>query len=191
MSWLVVGAVFVMVTALPDPAAAQDEPKVELSGGWNYFGARINANETWHHLGRGWYADVAGNLTSTWAVVGQVSGYYTTITEPGEFDTDFEAHPFLFGVRAKAAARDGATPFVQFLAGATHLKTQQVDVRGSETSLTFQAGGGVTLNLGARTGIRVSGDYVRIIGKDDGDVTGADAIHGPRLAIGFVVGLGG
>jgi len=180
-----------MVTALADPAAAQDEPKVELSGGWNYFAARFNASENWKHLGRGWYADVAGNLTSRWAVVGQVSVYYTTITDPGELDTDFKAHPFLGGVRARAAARGSATPFVQFLVGGTQVKTRQMELRGSETSLTFQAGGGVNLMLGARTGIRVSADYVRIIGKDDGEVTRGGAIHGPRLGVGFVVGLGG
>lgn len=190
MSWLLAGVLSVLVAGTARPAAAQDAPKVEVAGGWNYIGARANADDQWEHFYKGGFGEVAGNLNSRWGVVGNVGYNQKTITDVGG-DFQIKVMPYLFGVRASSRVNEKNTPFVHFLAGATRLEGSQGSDSGEETAFTWQAGGGLNINSSGRVGARIGGDYMRIQGKDGGELSGGEAIQGLRLTVGVVVGFGG
>ena len=188
MKSLVVVVLCLVVTGFARSAAAQDAPsKVEISGGWNYMAIKDNGDETWTHLGKGWYADVVGNLNERWAVVGQVAGGYKTLSD-FDGDIDVKVHPYLFGVRANFRDNPKHTPFLQFLVGATNFKFSQGSDNESSNNLTFQAGGGVNVQISGRFFARVAADYIRIKANDD---IISDPLQGLRLAVGLGVGFGG
>ena len=45
------------------PAFAQDTPKVEVSGGYQYLAAKQKGDDKFEKFKKGWYADVAGNVS--------------------------------------------------------------------------------------------------------------------------------
>lgn len=188
MKWLVLSVACLVVTGFANTASAQDVAKVEVSGGWNYMAVKSNAEEDWTHFSKGWYADVAVNLTPMWAVVGQVAGEYKTVPDAGGF-IDIRLHPYLVGIRASGRANPKVSPFVQFLAGATNIKETQGSDSISDTFPTLQVGGGANVNVSGNLGARVSADYFRILDRNDSEITGGEALHGMRLAVGLVVGF--
>jgi opacity protein-like surface antigen len=188
MTWLVVCAVCVGVTGFARPAAAQDVPKVEVSGGWNYLAMKSNEDEDWTHFSKGWYADVAYAVTNMWSVVGQVAGDYKTITEQGGA-LDVTLTPYLFGVRASARGNAKATPYAQILFGATRFHLSQGSDSLSENAFTYQVGGGVNVKVNDKVGARVSADYVRIKPGSDSELS-SEPFQGIRLGVGVVFGFG-
>jgi len=188
MSWLVVCAICVGVTGFARPAAAQDVPKVEVSGGWNYEAIKSNDDEKWTHFSKGWYADVAVSLNKMWSGVGQVTGDYKTVNDTeGVFD--LTVYQYLFGARASARGNPKATPYAQALFGAAKVKFSQGSFSLSENMFTYQVGGGVNVKVNDNVGARVSGDYVRLMPKSDSELT-SEALQGLRLAVGLVFGFG-
>lgn len=160
---------------------------MELSGGWQYSALRWNDLEAWEHLGKGWYGDVAFPLRGMWSAVAQISGAYKTRVDQAG-DIDVTIHPYLFGIRATSRKHRQADVFAQFLLGATHLSASQE--RNFDESFTFQTGGGAKIHLSDRVGVRVVGEYIRIMPNDDNSVA-EEAIHGVRLSVGVVFGFGG
>ena len=61
------------------PAGAQSVPKAEVSAGYQLLA--LKEGELDETFGKGWYADVAGNLGSVFSVVVQVSGNYKTLKD--------------------------------------------------------------------------------------------------------------
>ena len=180
-----------LVVGFAAPSAAQeDAPAVEVAAGWNYIAARSNATNEWEHFYRGGFGEVAGNLNNRWGVVGNVGYDQKTVTEI-EGDITFKVIPYLFGVRLSERTNPKTTPFVHFLAGATQLKASLGSESVDETNFTWQVGGGLNINASGRLGARAGFDYIRIQGKDDGDLSGGEAIQGLRLTAGIVVGFGG
>ena len=116
MSWLLTGVLSVVIVGFARPAAAQDTPKVEVAGGWNYLAARSNADESWEHFYKGGFGEVAVNLNSKWGAVGNVAYDQKTITDVGG-DVKVKVIPYLFGVRFSSRTSSKNTPFLQFLAG--------------------------------------------------------------------------
>jgi hypothetical protein len=173
------------------PAAAQDDaPKVEVAGGWNYMGLRFNESEEWQHFYKGGFGEVAVNVNNRWGVVGNVGYDQKTVTDVGG-DIDAKVTPYLFGVRMSSRRNEANTPFLQFLAGATRIKLSQGSESLTQTTFTWQAGGGINIKVNDVLGARVGGDYMRILGKTDSDITGDEAVQGLRLTAGIVVGFGG
>src|SRR5687768_18569314 len=74
MKWLGAALLCLVVVGFATPAAAQDTPRAEISGGYNFFTAKASGDEEWEKFPKGWYADVAGNVTETIGIVGQVTG---------------------------------------------------------------------------------------------------------------------
>ena len=186
--WPGVAMLCVMVFGLAGSAAAQDTPRAEVSGGYQFFtGKGENEDDEWEKFPAGWYADVVGNMTSTVGVVGQVSGNYKTIEE-SDGDIDFKVHTFMVGVRGSSSGR--LRGFGQFLIGGANLKASQADVSVSETDLAIQLGGGVNVISANNIGLRVGADYLRLFGKDDGELSAGEDVNGFRFVVGVVVGLG-
>ena len=186
-----------LLIAVAVPATAQDVPRTEFSAGWKLLHAMdvfLDADET---LPAGWYADIAGNVNDTIAIVGEVAGAYKSfedsITELGvrvNVTADVKLHTFMGGIRF-SQRNPRVVPFGQVLFGVAHgsaniegsatVLGRRVTVSESESSneFGFDAGGGVSINLTDRVGLRVTGSYLRV-GADDGG-------NGLRFGAGIVV----
>jgi opacity protein-like surface antigen len=169
---------------------AQNAPAAEFSAGWrllNIPDAGLNSeSET---LPLGWYADVAGNLTRSFAVVGEVGGNYKNFNDVlGQLganvnvDVNVNVHTFMGGVRFTARQNPAFTPYVQALFGLARAKTDvegQVTVPGrptisinesmSDSEFAFDADGGVNFRLSDALALRVGAGYLRVGGSDGGN----------------------
>jgi hypothetical protein len=189
-AWVI--GIVVMVTGLATAprAIAQDRKPFEFSAGYQLIGIQGDVDET---LGKGWYADLSGNLSRFMAAVFEVGGNYKTFrateTDQGmtlSAEADLRIHEFMGGIRIQAAPRP-VTPFAQFLVGGTHsslkasasLNGSSFEVSDSSTDLVTQIGGGVTFRLTNRIGVRAATDYIRIFNEEAG-------LNGFRFAAGAV-----
>lgn len=188
-NWLVAGVMSLLVVGVAAPSAAQDDaPKVEVAGGWNYIAARFDAGDEWQHLYKGGFGEVAVNLNNRWGAVANVAYDQKTVVEI-EGDVKFTMVPYLFGVRFSERRNAKTVPFLHFLVGATQLKASLGGDSVDETDLTWQVGGGLNINASGRLGARAGLDYMRIMGTDDGELSGGEAIQGLRISAGIVVGF--
>jgi outer membrane protein with beta-barrel domain len=165
---------------------AQTVPSAEFSAGWRLLNIPDAIGTESQTLPLGWYADVAGNLSSTFAVVGEVAGNYKNfddvLAELGanvNVDVNVNVHTFMGGVRFSARQNPAFTPYVQALFGLAHAKTDvegQVTVAGrtvpinesmSDSEFAFDADGGVSFKLGGALALRVGAGYLRV-GTNDG-----------------------
>ena len=117
-----VTAACMVLLAVALPAAAQTSPRTEISAGYQFLS--FDAGDDNESMPKGWYADVAGNLTPTLGIVFQVGGNYKTFEESislggGTFDAsaDLKVHLFLGGVRLSARGNSAIVPYAQFLVG--------------------------------------------------------------------------
>jgi outer membrane protein with beta-barrel domain len=160
-------ALCLIVLGVALPAAAQGTPKAELSAGYNFFRVFEEDLGDEKNFTKGWYADVAGNMSDMLAIVGLVSGTYKTISE-GNVDVDLSVHTFLGGVRLSSRANQRMVPFVQFLGGAARSSFEGLGESDSETDGVLQVGGGVNLMPNATVGVRLGGDYLRVFEDPEG-----------------------
>jgi len=181
------------------PAHAQDERKSEISGGYQLL--TLHEGEIDETLGTGWYADVAGNFGPIFAVVVQVAGNYKSYGQDETIngfravvDAQLKVHTYLAGIRV-GPRQARISPYAEFLVGGA---TASVDVSStvtnngqtifsnssseSGTDVAMQIGGGVTIWLSKRVGVRGAASYLRVMG--DGD--GANAV---RVAGGVTFGF--
>lgn len=164
------------------PAAAQDAARVELSGGYNFLRVFEEDFEDEKNFPGGWYAEVAGNLTDMFAIVGQVSGNYKTLTFDST-DVDAKLHTFSGGVRVSSRVNQRVVPFAHILGGGVRSSFEGGGEEDSETDGILQIGGGVNLMPNARVGIRLGADYLRVFVEDEG-------VNVFRFAAGVVLPLG-
>ena len=57
--------------------------------------------------------------------------------------------------------------------------------------MAIQLGGGVNVMGSGNVGLRVGADYLRILAKDDGELSSGEDVNGFRFVVGVVFGLGG
>jgi hypothetical protein len=169
-------ALFVVV-GFAVPAMAQDAPKVEVSGGYNYLHVPDES------VPAGWYLDATGNITPTFGIVGQLTGNYKSFDDDAIDPFDSKLHTFMGGVRVNARAVSGVTPFAQVLLGAARASASSdlLGDLGSSTDAALQLGGGVKFMPGT-IGLQVGADYLRIFTEDEGT-------NAFRFAAGIVVGF--
>lgn len=129
-----------------------------------------------HRYPAGWYFSAAANMNQWFGVVGEASGSYRSedaTFESGTFSEKEQVYTFMGGPRFfRKVGR--IVPFGQALVGIATKRLQQTETRTegyaagvntwspSSSNLAIQPGGGVTIYLVERVGLRVSGDY-RII----------------------------
>ena len=162
------------------PAAAQTTPpRFELAAG-PLFG--FPTDEDCSEVGItfddcsapsfGWEVEPAYFLTEQLAVVGRVSGLYSSLDTqariPGFSPIDVEItanlHQFLGGVRFTGPrANRRVTPYVQMLVGigrvAAEVQALGFSESDSATGLSLAPEGGVYLNASERFGVRIGGRY--------------------------------
>jgi opacity protein-like surface antigen len=181
------------------PAFAQSVPKVELSGGYQFL--NFSADGQSESMPKGWYFDVAGNLSPMLGLVFQVGGNYKTFDESvsvggitATASADLKVHEFLGGARLSARSNSAIVPFGQVLVGAVNASVEvsasttipgmapiTFNEEDSGTNFGLEAGGGVNFRLSDALGLRVGADYLHVF-ADDG---GANAF---RFAVGIVIG---
>jgi hypothetical protein len=187
MKWLGAMALCLMVIGFAAPAAAQDTPKAEVSVGYNWFTAKASGDEEWEKFPKGWYADVAGNISDTLSIVGQVTGNYKTIEDE---DFKLSVHTFMGGLRGSSPGR--VRGYGQVLVGGVSIKAEDelFDLEDTETNFGLQIGGGVNVLGSGGVGLRVGLDYLRVFSKEDGLVLGGDDVNGFRFNVGVTFGIG-
>jgi hypothetical protein len=176
-------AAVVLATALawPSTTLAQEVtvppiPLAEISGGYVLM-RDTDANESYPG---GWFFSGGANLTRWFGIVGEAAGSYKTLTRGGgdiRFTDRIRQYTFMGGPRF-FHQYGGLVPFAQVLLGASHTRSRfdfAMPVGGlmaydqSETDVALQPGGGVTVYVSERVGLRFAGDYRWLMDYADGD----------------------
>jgi opacity protein-like surface antigen len=142
------------------PALAQDTPTVDVSGGYSFLRDQ-DVEENFH----GWLAAVAGNINPWLGIVGEVGGNYKTL-QLFATEVSFSVHSFMFGPRISSRQNQSVTPFFQVLLGAARASGSVFGQSDSTTEFAIQPGGGADFWLRPNVGIRVGGDYRRIVADE-------------------------
>lgn len=184
--WLLPG----VLLTIAGPALAQDTSHGELSAGWRYYHATIDSIATGIQLPspndfpKGWYADVAVNVSPKFAIVGEAGGTYysdemeTTGTISTRETLDATLYTFMGGVRVRAPQHAALVPFGQVLFGGEHNSSvhertltifqtvlpSRTEASSSGAALALDAG--VTAAVGS-IGARASVGYVRLFSDAD------------------------
>ena len=162
------------------PAAAQETPVVDISGGYSHLSDEFN----------GWYATVGGNITSWFALVGDVNWHYRSEAFPAS--PGFQAGRANFDVRAllggpRFTFRSGrAAAFVHAKGGVVTSHWDFEGYGGDNSRGAAELGGGVDVWILPRMAIRGGMDG-RFVYYEDGD----EPFEGEfRFHVGLVVGFG-
>jgi opacity protein-like surface antigen len=167
-----------ILLVLPGIAVAQEAtappiPVVEVSGG--YMLMRDTHLE--ENFPGGWYFSGTVNFNRWFGLVGEAGGSYKTLEQAFGLVTltsRRQVYTVLGGPRFFHQV-GRVVPFAQVLAGSARTK-MSVDVpaefggfRLSNTDFALQPGGGVTIYLSDRVGVRLAADYRSIIDYSAGD----------------------
>ena len=154
---------------------AQDYPKAEIFGGYQYLhlggsGTDINAN--------GWNASLTGNFNSWFGVTADFSGAYKTIS-----GVDTKVYSYAGGPVISLNSGGKVNPFVHALFGGAHASASLSGVgSGSANGFTTMAGGGVDVKVNKALAVRlVQADWVYY------RFNGASESHNVRLSTGIVL----
>ncbi len=117
------------------PVAAQDYPKAELFGGYQYthLEPTLNAN--------GWNASITGNVNSWLGGKVDFSGAYKS---------GVKFHTFMFGPVVAFRKSETVTPFAHVLVGAARFSDG-----GSTTGFSMAVGGGFDVKVNQHFAVRV------------------------------------
>ena len=184
ISLAVVGAV---TLGLAQPAAAQSAEKGDVAFGYQFLNVSSSgSNMDSQSLPTGWFADLAGNLSRSVAVVAQVGGNYKSISESVTFggasasaNADIRIYQFMGGIRFSGRANPTVVPFGHVLAGANYGSVSysgtgnvggqtvySVNGADSGTNFALQAGGGSNIWMTRTVGLRIGVDYLRVFAGD-------------------------
>ena len=194
--------IFLLVLALGFalPARAQTVPKVEVSGGYQFL--HLSGEDDFSEsMPKGWYFEVAGNVSPAIGVVFQVGGNYKTFEETFTFGgitstatADLKVHEFLGGLRLNARSSSTVVPFGHVLVGAANGSAEvsssttfpggppiSFSTADSGTNFALALGAGVNIAMTESLGFRAGVDYARVFEED----AGGNAF---RFQLGIVVG---
>lgn len=173
-----------LVLSVGAPVRAQTTPRTEISGGYQFLTFSVDGDN--ESVPKGWYFDVAGNLSPVLGVVFQVGGNYKTFDESisiggGTFtaSADLKVHEFLGGLRLSERENAAFVPYGQLLVGgingSVELTTSStipgvpaISQEESSTNFALVLGGGAHVAIGDNTAIRFGVDYLRIVAEDNG-----------------------
>ncbi len=172
MQKFLVLVVFLGVVSLP--LMAQDYPKAEIFGGYQYLhlgnGADVNAN--------GWDASLTGNFTKSFGVTGDFSGSYKTIE-----GVSAKIYSYTGGPVVNLNAGGKVNPFVHALFGGAHFGASlSGEGSGSTNGFTMMMGGGVDAKVNRAIAVRViQADWVYY------HFSGDSESHNVRVCAGIVI----
>jgi hypothetical protein len=140
-------------------AVAQDAPKAELFGGYQYTRLNPNGAGTGFNF-NGWNASLTGNANKWFGVTGDFSGIYKSIS-----GVSVKAYTYTFGPTFAVRKSEAVTPFVHALFGGFHASA---NFAGASTDgFAMMIGGGVDAKLSQHLALRaVQFDWVML--RDSG-----------------------
>lgn len=203
-------AVWACLVAPPSRAFAQDVaaipvPRYEVSAGYSFLRDISVAQDVPGvilpdavNLPGGWYVSGTLNTNQWFGLVAEASANYKSGLEFGvdryTFSTTARVHTFMAGPRFFHKIGRLA-PYAQVLAGLAHMRLKVFlpaelpygPWTSTSDDFAFQPGGGVTVYVTERVGVRVAGDYRCIVGWDDGPAYSNEL----RFLTGFTLQWGG
>ena len=148
-------AVLVFATVLPYHVLAQDAPRAQVYGGFQYFRANSGtdvANLDHFNL-NGWDASLSGYFNHYIGLTADFSGAYGSPEFLG-VPIHTKQHTFMFGPVVRLPNPTHITPFIHGLAGAVHVSADAQGASTSTTDAAWAVGGGLDLSLGPLFSIR-------------------------------------
>ena len=156
------------VGLLSIPLVAQDYPKAEVFGGYQFLhseGENFN----------GWNASVTGNVTKAFGVTGDFSGSYKTIS-----GIDFKVYSYTGGPVLNLNHEGTVNPFVHALFGGAHFVGSAGGNSASLNGFTMLYGGGADVKMSKLLALRGQVDWVYY------HVSGANSSKNVRISTGVV-----
>jgi hypothetical protein len=154
----------VLMVALLTVAVAAPVMAQGLDVGVGY--AFLRDEDIDENLPLGWYADIAGNISGSLALVGEVGGSYKTVNDEFEdLDVKLSVHHLMGGVRLSRRG-EGANVYLQVLAGGVRGSVKFLDETDSVTDFALQPGVGIEFG-GEGTKLRIGADYRRIFSEGE------------------------
>jgi hypothetical protein len=157
------------------PLMAQDYPKAEVFGGYQYMhlggnGLDVNTN--------GWNASLTGNFNNWFGVAADFSGAYKTI---GGVDT--RIYTYAGGPVVSLNSAGKVNPFVHALFGGAHASASLTGVGSdSDNGFTMMFGGGVDAKVNRAIAVRLlQADWVYFRFSGDSES------HNVRISTGIVL----
>jgi opacity protein-like surface antigen len=150
------------------PAAAQDYPRFEASGGYQF----VHRPEQSFPFGLN--IDGAINTSRSFSIAGDL-GWAWDSDDNNEVDVDVSTHLWTLGVGPRFTARSASRvwPYGQFFLGMAHFRQSVevagVDISDSVTKFMIQPGGGVNINAGDGWGVVLAADYRRVFLDEEED----------------------
>jgi hypothetical protein len=174
------------IAAPPRPASAQEIGTMPVPAGQVMVGYAfmrdLDASDI--NFPAGWVFSGAVNPSRWLGVVGEATGSYNNKVDLGFARPKFEARVYTFMGGPRFFKQVGrVAPFGQVLAGVANRQIGGFD----KTDFAFQPGGGVTVLLTDRVGLRLAGDYRCIIDSAQGDTSYTNEL---RFVTGFMVHWG-
>lgn len=190
-------AICLVVLSVGVPVFAQTTPRTEISAGYQFVTFSVDGES--ESMPKGWYFDVAGNLSPVLGVLFQVGGNYKTFERSLSIgggtitaNADLKVHEFLGGLRLNARESTAFVPYGQVLAGAINGSVELTTTstipgvpafseEDSSTNFAVVVGGGAHFAIAEKTAIRFGVDYLRIFEEDAGS-------NVFRFQVGLVIG---
>ena len=175
-------AVLALATILPLHVLAQDAPRAEVFGGFQYFRANSGTDvQNLDHFNlNGWDASLSGYFNRYLGVTADSSGAYGSPELLG-VPIHTKLHTFMFGPVLRFPNPTHITPFVHALGGGAHTSADSQGVTSADTSAAWAVGGGLDLNMARIFAIRLAQvDYLQTR-------TGGDSQNNFRYSAGVVI----
>lgn len=146
------------LSLLPLTAMAQDNPKLEVFGGYQYLHIGSNTNNGITSSGQGfngWNAAATANLGKYLGVEGDFSGTYASIGGVGLHLYTYAGGPVI------SREFDRIKPFAHVLLGGVRLTGSESGVSVSFNGFTLLAGGGVDYKVNKLLAVRaIQADWI-------------------------------
>ncbi len=155
---------FVVVPLLlwfPRSGFSQENPKVEVFGGYSYF--RASQFEFMKTNLNGFDASVAANVNSWLGVEGDFGGHFGS-PSVGPFHIpylDVNLYSFMGGPKIALRSNSAVTPFGHFLIGETRASAGAFGLGYGKSALSAAVGGGLDIRLSDHVALRaIQADYL-------------------------------
>lgn len=144
------GLVTSILLVLSCLAVAQDNPKVEIFGGYQY--TRVNPGQGISGVNlNGWNASLSGYFTKYVGISGDFSGAYGS-----PFGVGIKVHTFMFGPIVHFPNSSKITPFAHALFGGANANASAFGQSAGQTKFAWAAGGGLDYSVNNRFSLRMA-----------------------------------
>ena len=143
--------VVILLGVLALPLMAQDNPKAEVFGGYQYLhiGSNTSGDINSGQGFNGWDAAATGNLSKYFGVTGDFSGSYATVQGVSFKVYTYGGGPVVFTNAGKIK------PFAHVLFGGARLSGSESSVSVSTNGYTVMAGGGLDVGVNRAVAVRL------------------------------------